>query len=516
METKTIPVQLKPHSADQVLPFRESLLAVLGIAFVVMLVSLDQAIVSTALPAIVADLNGFELYAWVANAYLLTSIVTVPICGRLGDYYGRKPFILAAIIIFTGASVLCALAHSMLVLVVARALQGAGGGMMIGTAMASVPDLFPNPRSRLRWQMIISSGIGIANASGPSLGGILTEEFGWRSLFYVNLPIGLVSLAIVWRYLPHIISRKSQTPLRIDWTGAALVALGLGTLQISSELLLHSGWSAGAVVLLVLSTLALAALWWWEGRVGQPIVPLEMFRNPGLGPLFVLAVLGGFMMFSLLIYVPLLFQGGMAMGPRDAGLLITPLVIGIPIGSLINSRIVTRLRSPRKMLRLGFVLLTMAALCVCFADLATARYQLLLSMSLGGLGLGLINPNLVIFSQVMAGRQALGIATAMQHSLRMAGGMVGTALVGSVVRFHYAASVDPVFADPQILVDRPLRDAVLARLQAGGHDAGALLLHAREALSASIHLGVLFTVAVGAVAIWRVSRVPHIPFTPHA
>jgi hypothetical protein len=168
------------------------------------------------------------------------------------------------------------------------------------------------------------------------------------------------------------------------------------------------------------------------------------------------------------------------------------------------------------MLRLGFVLLTMAALCVCFADLATARYQLLLSMSLGGLGLGLINPNLVIFSQVMAGRQALGIATAMQHSLRMAGGMVGTALVGSVVRFHYAASVDPVFADPQILVDRPLRDAVLARLQAGGHDAGALLLHAREALSASIHLGVLFTVAVGAVAIWRVSRVPHIPFTPHA
>lgn len=206
----------------------------------------------------------------------------------------------------------------------------------------------------------------------------------------------------------------------------------------------------------------------------------------------------------------------MAMGPRDAGLLITPLVIGIPIGSLINARIVTRLRSPRRMLVLGFALLTAAALCVCFADAATTRGHLLLSMSLGGLGLGFVNPNLVIFSQVMAGRQALGIATAMQHSLRMVGGMIGTALVGSVVRFHYAASVDPNFADPQILVDQRIQDAVLSRLHAGGHDAAALLLQSREALSASIHLGVFITVLVGAVAIWRVSRVPHIPFATHA
>lgn len=504
---------LQQHSAEQVLPFRESLLAVLGIAFVVMLVSLDQAIVSTALPAIVADLSGFELYAWVANAYLLTSIVTVPICGRLGDYYGRKPFIIAAIVVFTAASLLCAVADSMLFLVAARALQGAGGGMMVGTALASVPDLFPDPRARLRWQMIISSAIGIANAAGPSLGGILTEEFGWRSLFYINLPIGLVSLYFVWRYLPHIINRKSNLPLRIDWTGAALVALGLGTLQISSELLLHGGWSVNAVVLLVLSTVALAALWWWEGRVSQPIVPLEMFRNPGLAPLYMLALLGGFMMFSLLIYVPLLFQGGMAMGPRDAGLLITPLVLGIPLGSLINSRIVTRLRSPRRMLVLGFALLTACAACVCFADAGTSRAALLLGMALGGLGLGFVNPNLVIFSQVMAGRQALGIATAMQHSVRMVGGMVGTALVGSVVRMHYAASVHPGFADPQVLVDRQMQDAVLRRLQAGGIDAAALLLQAREALSESIHLGVWITVAIGAVAIWRVSRVPPIPFT---
>jgi predicted MFS family arabinose efflux permease len=379
-----------------------------------------------------------------------------------------------------------------------------------------VPDLFPNPKLRLRWQMIISTAIGIANASGPSLGGILTEEFGWRSLFLINLPIGLVSLGFVWRYLPHLVNRKSNLPLRIDWLGALLVAVGLGTLQLSSELLLHGGWSLDAALLLVASCAALSGLWWWEGRFAQPIVPLEMFRNPDLAPLFVMAVLGGFMMFSILIYVPLLFQGGLSMGPRDAGILITPLVIGIPVGSLINARIVTRLESPRRMLGLGFGLLTASAVCVCFVTPAASRAELLFYMSLGGLGLGFINPNLVIFSQVMAGRQALGIATAMQHSLRMVGGMVGTALVGSLVRYRYAASVDPAFADPQVLVDRQMQLAVLARAHAAGQDGALLLLQAREALVASIHLGLAMTIVVGCVALWRIRSVPRIPFTPSA
>src|SRR3569623_1277466 len=152
------------HSSGQVLPFRESLLAMLGISFVTMLVALDQTVVSTALPTMVAELKGFDLYAWVATSYLLTSVITVPVFGRLGDYYGRKPFVVTAIIVFIGASVLCAMAGSMLFLVIARSLQGIGGGMLVGTAMASIPDLFPDSRVRLRWQVIVSSAYGIANA----------------------------------------------------------------------------------------------------------------------------------------------------------------------------------------------------------------------------------------------------------------------------------------------------------------------------------------------------------------
>src|SRR5690606_16578308 len=159
-------------------------LAMLGLAFVSMMVAVDQTVVGTALPTIVAELNGFELYAWVASSYLLTSVITIPIFGRLGGYYGRKPFVVASVIVFMLASVLCGAADSMLQLVLARALQGIGGGMLVGTAFACIPDLFPDSHVRLRWQVMLSSAFGIANAFGPTLGGFLTQYAGWRSVFF--------------------------------------------------------------------------------------------------------------------------------------------------------------------------------------------------------------------------------------------------------------------------------------------------------------------------------------------
>ena len=224
------PASGTPHSPGQVLPFRQTLLAMLGMCFVMMMVAIDQTVVGTALPTIVAELKGFELYAWVATSYLLTSVITVPIFGRLGDYYGRKPFVVAAIVLFTLASVLCGAADSMFALVLARALQGIGGGMLVGTAFASIPDLFPDPHVRLRWQVMLSSAFGIANAVGPTLGGALTEHYGWRSVFYVNLPIGILGLWFVTRYLPHL-RNHATGKVRLDWQGALLIAAALGSLQ---------------------------------------------------------------------------------------------------------------------------------------------------------------------------------------------------------------------------------------------------------------------------------------------
>ncbi len=200
MSTTTLP-QTQPSPA---LPFKAALYAMLGIALVNMLVTLDQTVVSTALPSIVAELHGFEFYAWIASAYLLASVVTVPMFGRLGDYFGRKRFVITAIITFTVASVLCGLAPSMLFLALARGLQGIGGGMMVGTAFASIPDLFPDARRRVQWQIRLAATHGISRPVGPSLGGWMSQHWGWRSTFLINLPVGAAALSFTRASTPHL------------------------------------------------------------------------------------------------------------------------------------------------------------------------------------------------------------------------------------------------------------------------------------------------------------------------
>ncbi|RKP58895.1 MDR family MFS transporter [Pararobbsia silviterrae] len=514
-----------PHSHGQVLPFRESLLAILGIAFVTMLVALDQTVVGTALPTIVAELHGFELYAWVATSYLLASVITVPIFGRLGDYFGRKPFVIASIIVFTGASLLCGAANSMLFLVIARGLQGIGGGMLVGTAFASIPDLFPDAHTRLRWQVVMSSAFGIANAVGPSLGGFLTQYYGWRSVFYVNLPIGLLSVVFVWRFLPHLRNSKHEGPIRIDWLGAALIALSLGALQMLVEELPKHGVTTYTSVLGVLAIVAFGALWRWERRAAQPMLPLDMFANRALSTLFLLAVLGGFSLFALLFYAPLLLQGGFGMSPQEAGLVITPLVVCITIGSITNGRIVTRLRNPNLMLYVGFVMIAVACLGVGVATRSTSHAVLFVIMLAGGLGLGFVLPNLTVFGQQAAGREHFGIATALLQSLRMVGGMFGTALTGTVVTHFYRHGVHVAledanamqwlahFGDPQILIDRNAQAALVAELAKAGHNGALLIEQAREALVGGIHLGEVIAAVVAFVAVVCSRRVPPVKLT---
>ena len=508
------------HSAGQVLPFRESLMAMLGICFVTMLVALDQTVVGTALPTIVAELRGFDLYAWVATSYLLASVITVPIFGRLGDYYGRKPFVIASIVVFTVASALCGLANSMMFLVLARGLQGIGGGMLVGTAFACIADLFPDSVVRLRWQVMMSSAFGIANAVGPSLGGILTQYYGWRSVFYVNLPVGLLSVFFVWRFLPHLRHIKHEGKMRLDWQGAGLIAIALGSLQLFVEMLPKHGLSGGSLVLLAVSVASAVMLWKWERQCEYAILPIDMFRNKSLATLFTLSILGGFSMFSLLFYAPLLFQGGFGMSPKDAGLLITPLVVFITIGSIVNGRIVTRVKNPNAMLSVGFTLLAVACVGVVISTHTMPRAILMTFMLMGGLGLGFVMPNLTVFAQLAAGRAHLGIATALLQSLRMIGGMLGTALTGTLISHLYASGVHlaldkagatrwlPDLSDPQILINREAQTTLLSQLATAGHNGAMLLESARESLVAAIHIGVAMAAVIAVVSVWQARRVP--------
>ncbi|HJV85276.1 MAG TPA: MDR family MFS transporter [Noviherbaspirillum sp.] len=502
--------------------FRESLLAMLGLFFVVMMVALDQTVVGTALPTIVAELKGFDLYAWVATSYLLASVVTVPIFGRLGDHFGRKYFVLAAIIIFTLASALCGMASSMLFLVLARGLQGIGGGMLVGTAFASIPDLFPEPRERLRWQVLISSAFGIGNAVGPSLGGFLTEFTGWRSVFYVNLPVGMLGVYFVWKHMPLIRHHAHQAAMKLDWLGAFLIAASLGSLQMFVELLPGHGMSPGMILLLVASVAAFVALYFCEKHASNPILPFDMFRNPALASLFSLSVLMGFMMFALMFYMPLLLQGGFGLSPNEAGMLITPLVVCITIGSISNSRLLPHVPNPAHIMFTGFALLGLCSLGIATLKQGTPHALVIMYLIGSGLGLGFILPNLTIFTQEAAGRAHLGIATAMIQSLRMVGGMLGTALVGTLVNHMYVSRVNEVLQsmhasqwvthlnDPQILINKEEQVRLLAQLHDAGLNGLSLLEMARVSLVSSIHVGQMLSVAVAVVAVLQLRRVPRL------
>lgn len=490
--------------------FSQKLLAMLGLCFVLIMVALDQTVIGTALPTVAAQLGGFDLYAWVGTAYLLTSVIIVPIFGKVGDEHGRKPFVLVAIVLFTSASMLCGLAQSMIELVLARGLQGIGGGMLVITAFASVPDLFPEPRERLRWQVLFSSAFGLANAVGPSMGGYLTQYWGWRSVFFVNLPVGLLSLYFVWRYLPRI-RHSDSPPSPLDWQGSILTAIFLGTLQLLVEWLPIGKPPLELVFLAGLSSVSLFLLVKWELKCQNPVLPLSMLTERNLLPLFALSLTMGFSLFAILYYAPLLFQGGFGLSAKEAGLLITPLAVSITIGSIANGRIVTRIERPNRMLYIGLALFLVSVLFLTQVDGKTGKILVALCMATGGLGLGLLMPNLTLFVQACAPRAQLGVATAMLQSTRMIGGMIGTALVGVLVSHHYSEKIAgiPRLEDPQILVNKAL-EAKFMMLDA---HAANLLDKARGILVDAVHESLWIVALLLFASIWVAKTVPPMSLT---
>ncbi|WP_032606433.1 MFS transporter [Pseudomonas syringae] len=490
------------------LTFKQALLAMLGISLVLMLSALDQTVIGNALPSIVSELNGFELYAWVATGYLLASIVTIPIFGRLGDFYGRKPFVLAATVIFTLASLVCALADSMLTLVIGRAMQGVGGGMLIGTAFACVPELFPDTRQRLRWQVLLSAMFSVVNAIGPGLGGYLTGEFGWRSVFWLNLPLGMIALFFAWRFLPWYRPQPAG-PIRLDWIGAVLIVLSLGSLQLFVEWLgqrsLATSLLCGAV-----TVIALTGLWFQERRCAFALLPAGLFANRSIRLLFITSLLAGAIMFTLLFYLPLLLQGSYGYSPQDAGLLLTPLALSITLGAIVNSRIMTRLSNPNLLPTAGFIALSIACAVLAMVGLQAGFSTLLLLILLAGLGLGFILLNLTVFTQTLAERQYLGIATALTQSLRLVGGLLGTAAIGVLVKWLYLANLHSALASAGQLQAMPHLVDPQVLLQHLPVSNDATLLLARTALAHAVGTALLLCAGLGVVALFTLYRLPRV------
>lgn len=502
---------------------RRAFMAMLGLCLVVMLTALDQTIVGTALPKIVADLQGFNYYSWVGSSYLLTSAIFLPLTGKLGDLYGRKTFVITAIVLFTLASVLCGLAQNMPQLVIARALQGIGGGMVMGTTFASITDIFPDTARRIAWMAMVTTTFGISNAAGPMLGGFMTEHLGWRSVFFVNLPVGIAALWVVSHYLPRFPGHREPGE-RIDWLDAVLMAVALVALMLALEDGRMLGYTSLAFLgLLVLGVAAGALFAWRLVRVKVPIIPPRILRLPAAQRLIALAFLCGCVLFMLVFYVPLLLQGGFNHSPRDAGLLLTPLALGIPLGSLINGRLLPRSRWGHRFLSGGMLAMALGCFLVTLLTIHSSDLAILLSLGVCGLSFGFQFPNLQLQMQSAVVRADVGAGSALVNATRMFGSMIAASLTALLVNTSYAAAVanalpqkgmeaaQALLSSPQVLIRDEDRQAFIEALQTFAMDPAPLLEAARAGLVSGVHIALWIGIVLALIGAWAGWKLPPLP-----
>jgi EmrB/QacA subfamily drug resistance transporter len=398
------------------------------------LAALDQTIVSTALPSIVSDLGGITQYSWVFTAYMLASTVTVPLYGRLGDVYGRKPLFLFAIVVFLIGSALCGLAQNMTELVIFRGVQGLGAGGLIPLAIAVVGAIIP-PRDRGRYQGLIGSVFGSASIIGPAVGGFIVDHTTWRWIFYVNLPVGAVALVVISLTMPR---RAPQAQRSIDWFGAALLAACTTPLLLG---LVWGGtdyeWTSGHVVLaLCLSAIGLASFLLWERGVTEPILPFALMRNRTVAASLASMALVGAAMFGTISFVPLFVQGVIGTSATSSGVVLTPLLLGAVTASFISGQWVSRSGRTRPNALAGPVVLTVGMALLWQMGVGTTNGEAARNMAIAGVGLGLMMQVFVLTVQNAVPRETIGSATALTQFARSIGGTLGVTLMGVIVNQH--------------------------------------------------------------------------------
>ena len=401
-----------------------------ALLLVLFMAALDQTIVSTALPTIVGDLGGLQHLSWVVTAYLLASTVVAPLYGKLGDLYGRKRVLQVAIVIFLVGSALCGLAQSMPQLIAFRAVQGLGGGGLMVVAMAVVGDLVA-PRDRGRYQGLFGGVFGMAVVAGPLLGGFFVDNLSWRWIFYINLPLGVVALAVI-----SIAFRSRQTTERhrIDYLGTVVLAAGLSGIILYTSL---GGttypWDAPGMLAAIVGGVALLALFpFVESRAADPILPLELFRNETFRTTSAIGFVVGFALFGSVTFVPLYLQVVKGHSPTESGLLMTPMMLGLLVTGISSGLLISRYGRYRRFPILGTAVATVGLYLLSRLGVSTPTREAALYLLILGLGLGLTMQVLVLAAQNAVDYRLLGVATSGASLARQIGGCIGVSIFGAI------------------------------------------------------------------------------------
>jgi len=402
-----------------------------GLMMTLLLAALDQTIVATALPRIVSDLGGITQYSWVFTSYMLTSTVTVPLYGKLGDVYGRKNLFLIAIVVFLVGSALCGAATDMTQLVIFRAVQGIGAGGLFPLSLAVIGNIVP-PRDRGRWQGLIGAVFAASSIIGPAVGGFIVDNTTWRWIFLVNLPIGAIALFVIVITMPR---RAPLTVHAIDWLGAGVLAAGTATLLMG---LVWGGksypWTSAHVIgALALAAVLLVTFASVERRAPEPILPFDILRNPIVAGSIACMALVGMAMFGTISYVPLFVQGVIGTSATSSGVVLTPLMLGAVTTSLLTGQLVSHTGRYRWNAILGPVVLTIGMFLLWRMSVHTTNAQAARNMVIAGIGIGSMMQVFVLSVQNAVARAHIGSATALTQFSRQMGATIGVTVMGAII-----------------------------------------------------------------------------------
>jgi EmrB/QacA subfamily drug resistance transporter len=495
--------------------------AVLGaILLALFLGALDQTVVGTALPRIVTELQGNSLYSWVVTAYLLSSTITVPIYGKFSDVFGRKPMLLIGVAVFLIGSWLCGLSQNMAELIGFRALQGLGAGALFPIALAVIGDLF-TARERGRYQGLFGAVFGLSFIIGPFVGGWLTDNAGWRWVFYVNLPVGLAALAIIAVTLPGIRARGASVA-ELDYLGIAVFCLGVVPLLIgltnkgmtdsSGNLYAWTSYEAGGLMAIGVVVLIVFVL--VEARAREPIVPLDLFRNRDYAVSQLAVFLFAIGMFTAVIFLPRYYQAVRGDSATTSGYEIWPLLLGLIGGSVLSGALISRIGRYKWLLVGATVLMVVGAFLMTHLGVDTNTWTLWAWMLVLGLGLGPPLAGFTVVVQNAVSLKRLGVATSTLTFFRQIGGSVGLAIADTVFSSVFTNQLPRSLAAQGI--PQPVIDQLVARTQAltgvgGAQQVGSLppqiqpllpqiLAAIKDALSIAIADLFWITIAAGTLA----------------
>lgn len=515
---------------------REVILTMIGLLLIMFLGTLDQTITATALPRIVGDLHGFDLATWVTTAYLVASTITVPIYGKLSDQFGRKPILFTGLGIFLCGSMLSGLAQTMPQLIVFRAFQGLGDGALIPIASAVVGDLFP-PRERAKWMGVTSSAYGAAIIVGPILGGWLTDNYSWRWVFYVNVPVGLIILPILIFVMPAL--KRAARRVVVDYLGAALLVLG------TVPLMLGFSWAGSQYPWLSLQVLGLfggalvflLAFLWYEAKLerrgSEPILEPGLFKRSAriFSVATAMVLLLGIATYGGVFYVPFFLQGVVGVSVTNSGLLLIPYALASLTGAVTSGMLMSFLGKYKWQSIAGVCIAIGGYLFLLRLDVNSSSFEVMAGIIVAGVGLG---TGLAIYTTTVQNAlpDKIGQATAALTFFRQIGGSIGLAAMGSVMSAAYLPAfqnaVPPllqrslpvslwnIFTNPSNLLEGPgVLDQIRAAFAARGPQGVAAFDQLHQAMRMGLTQGIhnVFIVCLGVllvalVIIWFLKEIP--------